>query len=63
MKYRDNMTNEEIKKFMLEINELDALYASAYANDMASAALDAADEWEDEMDTLRRAALDHRGQP
>ena len=28
-KYRDNMTPEEIAKFLAEVNELDAAYAAA----------------------------------
>jgi len=59
MKYRDNMTDAEKLAFMSEIDALSAAYADAdkfYP-------LPPDDEWEDEMETLRRAALDHRGRP
>ena len=62
MKYRDNMTKEEMDQLMGEVAALDAAYAAAdaYAAAVAHDAPD--DEWEDEMETLRRAALS-RGQP
>ena len=63
MKYRDNMTKEEMDQLMGEVAALDAAYAAAAVHDAASGAYDAPDdEWEDEMETLRRAAL-NRGQP
>ena len=33
MKYRDNMTQEELDKFMAEVKALDAAYAGAAAHD------------------------------
>lgn len=61
MKYRDNMSPEELAQFDAEIDALDSAYAAA-------AALDAQmppcpEEWEDEMDYWRRAGLDSRGRP
>ena len=56
MKYRDNMTKEEMDHLMGEVAALDAAYAAAAVHDAPD------DEWEDEMGTLRRAALS-RGQP
>jgi hypothetical protein len=60
MKYRDNMTEAELRAFKAELDALDAAYASAAAHDAAQPA--PPDEWEDEMETLRRAAL-NRGRP
>ncbi len=60
MKYRENMTETELRAFLREIDALDAAYASAAAHDAAQPA--PPDEWEDEMEILRRAAL-NRGQP
>lgn len=60
LKYRANMTEAELRAFMDEIDALDAAYASA-ADDAVAAA--APDDWEDETETLRRAALDSRGRP
>ena len=61
LKYRDNMTEAERRAFMAEIDALDAAYASAAAHDAVAAA--APEDWEDETETLRRAALDSRGRP
>ena len=68
MKYRDNMTAQELERFMAEVKALNAAYAAADACAAAAThdALNAEpvpDEWEDENETLRRAALDHRGRP
>jgi hypothetical protein len=68
MKYRDNMTAQELARFMAEVDALHAAYAAAdaYAAAATHDALNAEpvpDEWEDENETLRRAALDHRGRP
>lgn len=57
------MTKAEMDQLMGEVAALDAAYAAAAALDAASGAYDVPDEWEDEMETLRRAALDHRGRP
>jgi hypothetical protein len=64
MKYRDNMSEEELKAFMREVDELHNAYTRAAEHDAKSAQqAQPPDEWEDETDTLRRAALDHRGNP
>ena len=60
MKYRDNMTPAERQALLDECNALDALYAAAL--DEALNFQPMPDEYEDEMETLRRAAL-NRGQP
>lgn len=61
MKYRDNMTPAERQALLDECNALDALYAAAAAHDELNTQ-PMPDEHEDEMETLRRAALS-RGQP
>ena len=61
MKYKDNMTSEEIAQFMNEINALNE--ALADADQIAKNANPLPDEWEDEMQTLQRSALDSRGRP
>lgn len=61
MKYRDNMTETELRAFMREINALHQAYADAAAHDAANTQ-PMPDEWEDETEILRRAAL-NRGQP
>ena len=61
LKYHDNMTEQQMAQLMAEVDALNAAYAAADAY----AALNAEpipDEWEDENETLRRAAL-NRGQP
>ena len=63
MKYRDNMTEEELAQFKREINEMDALYAQAAEHDRKMEALHPTPEgWEDEMEILHKAGL-NRGQP
>jgi len=63
LKYRDNMTADELRAFLGEIDALDAAYAAAAAHDATvAAAHPVPDEWEDESEILRRAAL-NRGQP
>jgi len=61
MKYRDIMSEEELEKFRREVDELDAAYAAAAAHDALNTQ-PVPQEWEDEMETLTRAALS-RGQP
>jgi len=61
MRYRDNMTEVELRAFMAEVDALNAAYAAAAEHD-ALHTEPMPDEWEDETETLRRAAL-HRGQP
>ncbi len=59
-KYRDNMTEAELRAFLGEIDALDAAYAAAAAHD---AAQPVPEEWEDEAEYWRRAGLDSRGRP
>lgn len=61
MKYRDNMTKEELRAFMSEIDALHEAYAAATSYDNANEQ-PMPDEWEDETGILCRAAL-NRGQP
>jgi hypothetical protein len=61
MKYRENMTQTELKKFKAEIDALDAAYACAAKYD-AQNQEPMPDEWEDEMEILKKAAL-NRGMP
>ena len=61
MKYRDNMTPEELAKLMEEVDAINALYIAAHEHD-AKNAQPIPDEWEDEMLTLQKAAL-NRGRP
>jgi hypothetical protein len=61
MRYRDNMTAQELAQFMAEVDALHAAYAAAAAHDALNTE-PMPDEWEDENETLRRAAL-NRGQP
>lgn len=51
MKYRDDLTDEEAQRLLLEIRELDSLYAQADTS-----------ETDDEMSLLKKAAL-NRGHP
>ena len=63
MKYRDTMTEEELAEFMREVDAIDALLTSAYEHDRKMEELHpTTEDWEDEMETLRKAAL-NRGQP
>jgi hypothetical protein len=55
MKWHPNMTEEQLREFMAEVNALDAAYAAAAQDDEKLPPLP--EEWEDEMETLRRAAL------
>jgi len=61
-KYRDNMTEAELRAFMREIDALDAAYAAAAAHDAANTQ-PLPEEWEDEGEYWRRAGLDSRGRP
>jgi hypothetical protein len=56
MKYSENMTKEELTQFMAEIDALDAAYAAAAEHD-AKIQGEMPEEWEDEMELLRKAAL------
>ena len=68
MKYRDNMTDAETAQFLAEVDAIEAAYAAAAAADNAREDADALtrdpdDEPVDQMDELRRAALDCHGRP
>ena len=59
MKYRDNMSAEEIAAFKEEIDALDAAYASATEDD----AKNPMPEWEDQSDYVGMGWIDSRGRP
>ena len=61
MKYRDNMTAEELSQFRREIDELDAAYTQAAEHDKQNEQ-PIPEGWEDEMAILYNAAL-NRGRP
>lgn len=64
MKYKDNMTPDELAQFMREYDALEAAYADAAKHDAAQAAAHPPPEdWEDEMEYWRKAGLDFRGRP
>lgn len=64
MKYRENMTPDELAQFKREIDALEAAYASAAAHDAAQeAAHPPPEDWEDEMEYWRKAGLDSKGRP
>jgi len=60
MKYRDNMTEDELAKFMQEVNELNAAYESA-AKDDKQVSQD--EEYEDPSDYVGMGWVDSRGRP
>lgn len=61
MKYRDNMTDEEMAAFMAEWNELDRVIGDAQAwHDGRSNR--PPDDWEEE-DWDYRMFVDHKGRP
>ena len=63
MKWNPNMTEQQLAEFKAQLDALDAAYASAAAHDAAvQAAHPMPDQFEDEMEILRKAALS-RGQP
>lgn len=62
MKYRDNMTPEELAQFMGEVNALDAALADAHAND-AKKAEALPDEWEDPNDYVGMGWVGKDGRP
>lgn len=55
-KYKDNMTADEVAALMAELQFIDDCYKSIPLETPAP------EEWEDETETLHRAAL-NRGQP
>ena len=62
MKYHDNMTDDQLKAFIRVVDELHEALTKAAEHD-AQHSYPPPLEWEDEMDTLRRAALNCKGQP
>ena len=62
MKYRDNMTPEELAQFMGEVNALDAALAAAHADD-AKKAEALPDEWEDPSDYVGMGWVGKDGRP
>jgi hypothetical protein len=62
MKWHPNMTEQQEAAFKAEIDAIDAAYADAAKLDALNAEL-IPEEYEDEMETLRRAALDSKGRP
>ena len=64
MKYRDNMSVEELAQFNKEWQALDDAYASAAKHDADMQAKNPIpDEWEDPTDYVGMGWLDSRGQP
>jgi pyruvate dehydrogenase complex dehydrogenase (E1) component len=57
MKYKDNMTPEELTKFMEEVNALDALLSSLPKPEPAP------DEWEDPSDYVGMGWVGRDGRP
>ena len=62
MKYRDNMTETELRAFMAEIDALHGAYAAAAAHDAANTQ-PMPDEWEDPADYVGMGWIDSRGRP
>lgn len=62
MKYRDNMTAQELAQFMKEQQALEDAYASAAAHD-AQNQQPMPDEWEDQSDYVGMGWVDSRGRP
>ena len=62
MKYKDNMTPEELAQFMGEVNALDALLASAHKHDKKNAQ-PMPDEWEDPSDYVGMGWVGKDGRP
>lgn len=64
MKYRDNMSTKELHQLLRELAALDNALAEAHRQDEANRVLYAPDpDYCDEYAELRRAALNHRGEP
>ena len=59
IKYRDNMATRELHQLCRELAMLEQAYSRCITMDQKLESLDAIDE----MDELRKAALNHRGQP
>ena len=64
MKYRDNMSAEELAQFDKEWQALDDAYTSAAEHDAQMQAKNLPlNEWEDPSDYVGMGWLDSRGQP
>ena len=64
MKYRDNMTLEELAQFKAQQQALEDAYASAAEHDAKMQALNPAlEEWEDPSDYVGMGWIDSRGRP
>ena len=64
MKYRENMTQEELEQFKKELQDLESAYASASAHDaQAQAKNPIPDEWDDPTDYFGMGWIDSRGRP
>lgn len=61
MKYKDNMTADELAQFMSEINALNAAYADAAEHDKLSSELP--DEYEDPSDYSGMGWVGKDGRP
>ena len=61
MKYRDNMTTEELAQFKQELADLDAAYAHAAQHDKLSSELP--DEYEDQSDYAGMGWVGKDGRP
>lgn len=60
MKYRDNMTEEELNQFKRELQELDDAYASSAEKDKKNLPYD---EWEDPSDYVGMGWVARNGRP
>jgi hypothetical protein len=60
VKYRDNMTADELVQFKKELSDLDAAYKSAAEHDAKAMS---PDEWEDQTDYVGMGWIDSRGRP
>ena len=64
MKYRDNMTAEELAQFKKELQDLEDAYAGAAEDDAKMQSINPApDEWEDPADYVGMGWIDSRGRP
>jgi hypothetical protein len=63
LKYRDNMTPEELAQFDKEWQALDAAYAAAAAHDAAQPRPEDDKDYEDPGDYVGMGWVDSRGRP
>jgi len=64
MKYRTNMTADELAQFKAELQALEDAYTSAAQHDAKVQAMNPPpDEWEDPSDYVRMGWIDSRGRP